>query len=493
MKYPILLLTLVLGLAQCTSSQKTYKKAAELSPETNDIVAEIEKVNVVMGSAVYESGVRPQQFDNFVELKKVATKEELETLLIYPNPVVRCYAFWAVQRDTTVDLLPLLIAHVDDTEEIKTQFGCIGGLEKVGDVMINAVVSMNDSSEQGRKNRSKLRQLDSILLFRPNNLATKAWAINRAKPIESNYRRIRQLAIDEHNQEALVKLSEYRKRQDIELILNNAETNGENSDRDFFTYEAIANFPDSAFLPLLKNRLYAIPDGDHYNNVWLQLYRAIASFQNDETAELIAIPLTRFKNSEIRKYHLNYVFSAIGEFNAPIYDNLLWQLWEKDLRINTKTFKYLWKKDSARAIATTYKSLNNLEEFSAANQDFGTFPSEDGQGICSVMLAKMLSEDSTHAKKIISYYIGVADVHIFPIFSSYASKMKNVAFIQPLLERLKMESNPYVYLSATEALLSYHNERINQEIKAAIKSNDNLRKGWGGESLTKLLKENGLN
>ena len=42
------------------------------------------------------AGIKPKQYENFEELKKNASKQELLTLTNHSNGVVRCYSFWAL-------------------------------------------------------------------------------------------------------------------------------------------------------------------------------------------------------------------------------------------------------------------------------------------------------------------------------------------------------------------------------------------------------------
>ena len=75
----------------------------KISKPTKKIVKTIEKVNELMGSAVYYSGIRPEQWDNFVKLKKIATTQELIELTNHKNGVVRCYSFWALSHKKEID------------------------------------------------------------------------------------------------------------------------------------------------------------------------------------------------------------------------------------------------------------------------------------------------------------------------------------------------------------------------------------------------------
>ena len=48
-----------------------------------------------MSEGVGVSGMRPGQWNNFEELKKYASVDELLALTNHKNGVVRCYSFWA--------------------------------------------------------------------------------------------------------------------------------------------------------------------------------------------------------------------------------------------------------------------------------------------------------------------------------------------------------------------------------------------------------------
>src|SRR3989344_5493478 len=103
------LLTLILISSTIIKSCGDSKSSEiTLSKETDRIVREIEKVNELMGSAVGYSGAKPKQFDNFIKLENKSSKEELIALTDHSNGVVRCYAFWALSHDSTIDLFPII-------------------------------------------------------------------------------------------------------------------------------------------------------------------------------------------------------------------------------------------------------------------------------------------------------------------------------------------------------------------------------------------------
>ncbi|MEO6454008.1 MAG: hypothetical protein ABIN97_08055 [Ginsengibacter sp.] len=304
--------------------QKYQFDKTKVSRQTQQIVAKIEKVNELMGSAVYYAGIRPKQFDNFTELQKKAPKDELMELTNHPNGVVRCYSFWALTYDTSINLLPLLVKHINDDESVNTQFGCIGSGEKVGDFFINLATPQYVDLYSKKLDSANLNVIDSFLIYTPNNLYAKEKAISRAKLTDRLYLRVRDLVIKSKNQSVLVTLAKFQKEQDVPIILKN-KTGNKFDDGYFFTYQAISEFPHPDFIPLLEENLKKTLENDHYSTEWRELYKAIASYKNNKAVELLNIPFTQVKHENIREYHIDFVFGAIQKFKSALYDNLLWK------------------------------------------------------------------------------------------------------------------------------------------------------------------------
>ena len=307
--------------------QTTYNEDA-VSKTTKRIVGKIEKVNQLMGSAVHSSGERPKQWDNFEELEQNATKDELTELTNHPNGVVRSYAFWALTHRKNIDLLSIVKNHLNDTELVETQFGCIGGREMVGDFFIQVMTPQYIDLNSEKMNSKELAELDSLLIYQPNKLSARYSAINRAEPTANLYPKIRELVTEENNQSALVTLAKYKKEQDIEIIKNNRSENDKIESGYYHTYVAISEFPRPEFIPLLETNLNKTLDNTHFSTEWRELYRAIASYKNKKSIELLKIPFSKVEHQNIKKYHIDFVYGAIQEFQDPIYNELYWQIWE---------------------------------------------------------------------------------------------------------------------------------------------------------------------
>jgi hypothetical protein len=482
----IIILTLTLNCFGQLHFDKT-----KISRQTEQIVSKIEKVNELMGSAVYYAGIRPAQYDNFTNLQDRATQDELVELTNHPNGVVRCYAFWALTYKPSAKLLPIVIAHIGDTVSVNTQFGCIGSREKVGDFFINLVTPQYVDLNSNKLTPSEYNYLDSVLVYTPNKLYAKENAINRTKLNETFYDRVRELVLKENNQSALVTLAKFKREQDIPLILNN-KLKGERYDQLFFTYKAISEFPDNAFLPLLKKSLYEAIDKGAWSTEWRELYKAIASFKNDTALQLLKVPFTQTKHENIRQYHIDFIFGAVQDFYTSIYDELLWAMWENEKKINTKTFNLLYPKNPDKAFQLTKKTIQNADDFYYLNTGSYSEDEEAPVNLLAVMLDTVLVRDRPYAIELINKNIREINVHQFPTFADKALKLGDPSFVSSLFDRLKTEDNPHIYLKATEVLIALKDKEINKRIVELAKTNPALRKDWGGKEFTKLLKDNGI-
>ena len=485
MKHYITIILLMLPFL--SYGQQDYNQRTITKP-TDKVVKKIEKVNKLMGSAVYYEGMRPKQYDNFEKLKEIASKEELVELTNHPNGVVRCYAFWALSYDKSVDLFPIVLNHINDDKLVKTQFGCIGGQEMVGDFFINVAYHQYVDLESTKFDSIQREKLDSILIYSNSKLYARSSAIYKAKPTESLYPKIRELYTKNNDQYALVTLAKYRKTEDIQLILNNKVEN----DEYFYMYKAIQEFPHEDFLPLLERNLFKILDKTHHSfALWRQFYKAIAIYKNQKAIELLTIPFTQVLHEDMREYHIECVFNAIQEDITEIYDTLLWKLWIEENLITPNVYQYLMGKDSIKVLDITKENIANPDKISSQYirflDDFGS-----AENITIMMLDLVIKNDYSLVLEIIRENIKSADVHQISIFTDKVIELKDKSFIDPLFERFTIEWNAHVYLRIAEALISYNDSAINKRILETRKINDNLNKDWGSEALNRLLKESNI-
>jgi hypothetical protein len=470
---------------------------SKISEGTGKIVDRIAAVNVVMGEAVGYGGTRPAQYDNFVALRAAATAEELTQLTRHPNATVRCYAFWALSYHWGIELLPILLDHVDDTEEVSTFFGCFKGDRMAGDFFIDVVTRMRVDPRLSPLNSIERATLDRALINRPNDLRAKGEALVRAQPDESLYPRIRELVIEEENQAALVALAKYHKEQDIALILKNRATPQGGVADNRYTYQAISEYPHPDFFPFLERALHAALGRTRFNLEWKDLYQAIASYKNDKAVALLRVALTQARHERTRKHHLDFVQEAVQVCGDPIYDGLLWALWADENRITSEVFTYLSEKDPERAFTLSQRSLRNLSTLSQGRQTGRVYTvtifdlllgrDDPPKEIRTAMLDMVLERDRALGIELIRENLANANVHSFGIFTDKATAIKDRSFVEPLLGRLRTESNPHFYLKAAKALLSYGDAELDRRVCAARDTNENLSKGWGGRGFDELL------
>jgi hypothetical protein len=471
------------------SAQKKYNRNL-VSKETNKVVEKIQKINQLMGSAVYYEGSRPLQYDHFEKLREIASKDELLQLINHPNGVVKCYAFWALSLDTSVDLFPILIDHMDDYQIVNTQFGCIGSEVMVGDFFIQNAASRHVDLESQKNDSISFLKLDSILIYSNSKLYAKSYAISRAKPNKLLYPRIREIVVKENDPNALVPLAKYNQQEDIPLILKSKSA--DNDDGYYYIYKAIQEFPHSDFMPLLEKNLNKTLDDTHFSTEWRELYTAIAIYKNEKSIELLEIPFTKVKHENIRKYHIDFVYSAIQLNKCKMYDALLWKMWSEENRISPDVYHYLKERDSVRVYDLAKKSMLGSNEIYSSNMPLNFDDLGAMENITVLMLDEILRKDTKLGIDIIYEKLKNEDVHDFIIFTDHVVRIKDPVFVEPLFKRLEQEWNAHVYLNIVQTLIAYQDATINKRILDTRKINRNLNEGWGSESLDKLLRDNSI-
>lgn len=485
----ILFYFLILFLSVSCYGKNNYDES-KISNKTSRIVKKIEKINILMSSGIGASGMKPKQFKNFEELKKNASIEELTALTNHRNGVVRCYSFWALLSLKNIDLFSIVKDHLTDDTIVQTQFGCIGADEKVGDFYLELVTADYEDEQIKLLNEKQLQVIDSLLIYSKNNLNMRFDAIAKAEPTEALYTKVRELILNENNQNALVTLAKYRKESDIELILNNKVD--EKGTGDFYTYKAIQNFPDSKFLPFLEKKLNQTLNDTHYENEWGELYKAIAKYKNEKSVELLNTPFTKVQHQGIKKYHINFVNDAILLNKSKLYDPILWKIWEEENLITLEGFQYLLKIDATKAYELSKREF--ISNYQIKNSGPIPLVSETmfSENLKATILNFIFLNNKPLAYNIIMDKISNAKVLEFEIYYATILELKDHLFIEPLIKRMKTEENPHVYLRIIEILASFKEDSINQQILRTRKENNNMNNGWGSDALEEILKKNNI-
>ncbi len=483
------IVVILLCLLTFTCNAQLQYDDSVISNEIKKIVKNISKANVLDDKYIGSAPITSKQYENFEQLKK-ATTTELLMLTNHPNGVVRCYSFWALGFHQEIDVFNIVKNHLNDNETIEHQSGCISIIEKVGDFYISLVTPNYIDLKVKKISESERKNLDSLLIYKSNELEARYKAIENAEETPELYLVLRDSYLKTHNQSALLKISRYKRTEDIPLILFNRENDEDKKSGYYYTYKAIQNFPEKEFMPFLNDRILETLDKKSYHNEWRELYSAIVNYKNQEAVKLLNIPFTEVQHNNIRKYHLNFIYDAVIKNFDPIYSEILWKIWEQNDNITLKGYEFYLKNDIKRAYNITLKKLG------ANNSGYDISPKFSESIIANnleeSMVNLVLLNDKKLAINIIENKILIADVHSFPIYTSYVQKNKDVRFVNFLFQRFEKEDNPHVYLEIAKTLIKFEDKAINNRIIATLKINSQLSENWGGQELSNLLKENNI-
>lgn len=293
-----------------------------IRPEIEKIVKGIAKDNVLKSSGVGIAGAKTDQWDRYISLKTKATNEELINLTDNENGVVRCYSFQALATRKNIDLLPILTKQLTDTTTITTFQGCIISDQMVGDFFIDVVTPNYIDLDAYKLTENERQQIDSILIFDKNiRLSAKSEVLGKLKPKEKYYNRVREIVIEEKNNNGLIALSKFQNQQDKELIIERLNSN--KTDIQYYGLQAVIYFPDSSFFSHLKD-IHKVeikkPTGFNYSLI-RTLYQAIVQYKNIQSREILEQTLNLTKGSTFQ-YHSEFIWLALELYPDPIYEGI---------------------------------------------------------------------------------------------------------------------------------------------------------------------------
>ena len=190
--------------------QSDSLKFKETPFKLKDIVSRIEAVNEVQSAHVGEAGVESYNYNNFLDLKKVATVNELVQLTDNKNSVVACYSAMALADKSYFDLKTIFIKFLDKDRQVSTFSGCIKSQDPISSELYHQY--WNNVDDNSKAKDKVLIQLDSVILFHKNIywlLTTRALE-NRVynEPYKTQ---IASLAFDKGNNDAIYYLCNWHK------------------------------------------------------------------------------------------------------------------------------------------------------------------------------------------------------------------------------------------------------------------------------------------
>src|SRR6478609_581760 len=298
-----------------------------LSDELVGIVSALEDGEQVESARLGVAGEPSRQWERYERLKELATVDQLIRLTDYDNAIVRCYAFQALAAKNAVRVFEVLLRHVDDSESVAVQSGCVRMTELTGDYFINVVTRSADPGGYHLSTEERER-LDGILLNDHSvRLVERAWLLDSLKPKPENYARIRQLASDERNESAVRALARYQRQEDKELIAS------------FFKREttevaalyAVREFPDQSFYPLVTKvfeQEWRLTLYDYRK--WRLLYQVLAKYPQQPVTLALFDRTVKSGNGFRHETLGGYLLVAITKYPNPVFEPLKSKIVLKD-------------------------------------------------------------------------------------------------------------------------------------------------------------------
>lgn len=192
------------------SSNEAAKKLAV-------IIKKIASINEVQSEYISADGIESDNYKNYLELKAVASINDLLNLVDDPNAVVACYASMALADKSYPDLKTVFLKFLSEDRKVSTFSGCLKSKDDISVELYHQYWSNVD--DKAKRKDKILQQLDSIILYHNNAdwiLMTRALE-NRIYPA-SYKNRIQELAFQKGNREALFYLCTWYRADNYENI-----------------------------------------------------------------------------------------------------------------------------------------------------------------------------------------------------------------------------------------------------------------------------------
>ncbi|MBS1646969.1 MAG: hypothetical protein JST67_06480 [Bacteroidetes bacterium] len=288
----------------------------KLRPAIQKIIDEIAKTNMLKTEGVGEAGVRTAQWERFEQLKKEATLQEIKYLTDYPNAVVRGYAFWALVEQDSAEVFSVLQQHLSDNEKLSVFEGCLISQYYVGEYFLNKA--------SHHLNAAQKAEIDSALLFKEAIILPQKYALlEKLKPKQAYYNRIKEIAQTEKKPEALLALSRFKNKEDIPLVSTLFDT----EDSEYNGLRAAIAFPDTAFYPFLIKVFEREWAKVFYNyKKWKALYQALALQKPSE--KIVTLFERAIKTKDDFRYQIlgEYLLLGITKYPNALYEPLKTQI-----------------------------------------------------------------------------------------------------------------------------------------------------------------------
>jgi hypothetical protein len=449
--------------------------STKIRPQILNISNKLAKYKRVEGVFVGIVGTPSKIYQTGKKLRIRATREELIELTFHPSPIVRTYSFWGLAELKDTALFPILIDHINDTVQIETMFADFGERKKLCDFLLELVIPKYVfTADYLYPNKTLLAEseksvLDSIVIFKENNLNYKGIALINIEPNINYYNRIRELA-ERENIYAIVALSKYRNPEDTLLIRNSIyfpKQTYSNFDVFYYTFLAFSHFPNVSFERFLFQIVDSMVTIKTDERKLKTFYKAIASFKNPD--------FLRYLNPS--NVHLSYyAFLGMTDFADQIYDSLLFNIWDTKGFITISALQYLMIVDKNRSLELIVKTLELDNKYLEIPGLKFYFVSTNYKSTVNALLDTLLVHDSISALNLIEKKIIKSEYGELEFFCEKVRKFNNESIIEAILNRLQSDKENTFdgdeYWVLMEAILATNNPELEAKLLNALLTND---------------------
>lgn len=440
----------------------------KLRPEIKSLVQKIEKYNELESEHVGIAGVTTDQYRNFEKLRDKANTDELIELLKHKNSVVKGYTSWALADKMYPKLADILTEFLRTGETATTQHGCIVSEGDLATEFYNRVfyqhfhnkLSLNDSLFF----QSQIQQLDSVILYGEKDSYLLSNALSNNNGNLKNYDRIRHLAFNDKNSNAIQALAIYQRKEDIDDFKKLKEQ----------AFVSIAKFPDNDFWEFLLSF--------KENNQSKNYLMALSAFRTEESAKVLLEIFPKMKEENIKD-----LSEAITKNYCAYYQDLILTIWEQhkiiDIRATTQIIKDIPEK---AASSFSVGLLSNKEfKFVQYDYDYGT-----SDKILPLMLDNIKTYQNNKLLNICEQNIRTTKFTTLGHFLTFVKDNKLTETNDEILNRLQQKNQAYEVFHLTETILTFNNPDNKEKIITTLKTN---QKDWDwgnwAEHFRKLFRE----
>lgn len=187
-------------------TEKAVLDSKDVPEYLKSVVLNISKINGYENGVLAKGQIKAANFENFKELKSLASTKDLVLLTKNKNNVVALYSAIALSEANYSDIHKVFLDFLKNRKsKVETQNGCVIGEE------IIAVAFYKNYLFSEKKEEKLLRKLDSLVLYNTSEEELLRYAFkNRLYP--SHFKKqIEKLAFVDKNKDAIIYLSNWYK------------------------------------------------------------------------------------------------------------------------------------------------------------------------------------------------------------------------------------------------------------------------------------------